>query len=92
MNQQQAQIAELQAQVAKLTSDLNSLSQNFYKNNFSSSQSFNKDCSFNSRLKVPHYSAAPSVGEVGDLIEVDAKLYICTSTGPVTFTMVGTQS
>lgn len=91
MPEQNTQLADLQAQIIKLRSDLDSLSQNFYKNNFSSSQTFNKACLFNDRLKVPHYTSAPSNSEVGDLIEIGGKLYICTTAG-TTFTLVGSQS
>ena len=87
----QKQIIELQAQIQKLQSSLNDLSSQFYKNNFSSSQTFNKDCVFQSRLKIPHYSSAPSVSELGDLIEVGGKLYIGTAVSG-TFQLVGTQS
>lgn len=86
------QIQELQAQVTKLKSDLADLSGQFYKNNFTSSQSFNKDCVFNSRLRVPIFDSAPSVAEVGDLIAVAGDLFICTSVGPVVFTLVGSQT
>lgn len=90
-----AQIAELQTQTAKLQSQLSDLSAQFYKNNFSNSQTFNKDAIFQSRLRVPVYSAAPSVAEIGDLISVSAKLYICTTVGnvasPAVFTLVGSQ-
>lgn len=85
------QIEELKAQISKLQSQLNDLSGAFYRNNFTSSQSFNKDCTFNSRLRVPVYSAAPSISEIGDLIAVGGKLYICTTANSV-FTLVGTQS
>ena len=91
MDKTQQQINELTAQVQKLSSDLQSLSSQFYKNNFSSSQTFNKDCVFQSRLKIPHYSSAPSVSELGDLIEVGGKLYIGTAVSG-TFQLVGTQS
>jgi hypothetical protein len=84
-------IADLQAQVKKLNADLESLSSAFYKNNFSSSQTFNKDCVFQSRLKVPHYSTPPAICEVGDLIEIGGVLYICTVAN-TTFTVVGTQT
>ena len=90
------QILDLQAQVQKLQSSLNDLSSQFYKNNFSSSQTFNKDCTFSSRLQVPVYSSAPSVGVVGDIICVSAKLFICTTAGdtttPATFTLCGSQT
>ena len=86
------QIQELQDQITKLQSRLGDLEGNFYKNNFTSSQHFNKDVVFNSRLRVPVYSSAPSVAEVGDLIAVAGELFICTDNSPVTFTLVGSQS
>lgn len=91
MDKNKQQIAELQAQIAKLQSQVNDLSSSFYKNNFTSSQSFNKDVTFNSRLRVPVYSSAPSVCEVGDLIAIGGVLYICTVAN-TTFTVVGTQT
>lgn len=90
------QLIDLQDQVTKIQGTVDSLSQSFYKNNFSSSQTFNKDIVFSVSLQVPHYSSAPSVGAVGQLIEVGGKLYICTIAGsvasPATWTLVGTQS
>lgn len=89
------QLMEFQAQLTKLKSEFDNLSQQFFKNNFSNSQTFTKDAIFSTRLKVPNYSNAPSVGEVGDLIEVGGVLYICTTAGtvasPATFTVVGSQ-
>ena len=80
----------------KLKSQLDSLSQSFYKNNFQSSQTFNKDCVFTTRLQVPTYSSAPSVAEIHDIIGVAGELYICTTAGnvasPAVFTLVGSQT
>ena len=84
------QMQELQAQVQKLRTELDNLSQSFYKNNFSSSQSFTKDVTFQTRLRVPVYSSAPAICEVGDLICIAGVLYICTVAN-TTFTVVGTQ-
>ncbi len=96
MPPQNQQLQEAIDRITRLESDISDLKQNFYKNNFSSSQIFNKDCTFTTKMKVPHYSSAPSVGEVGDLIEVGGILYICTTAGnvasPATFTGVGTQT
>jgi len=96
MPENNLKLQELIDTVTKLRADLDSVSANFYKNNFSSSQSFNKDVAFNGRLKVPSHSSPPSVGEVGDLIEISGTLYICTTAGtvssPASFTVVGTQS
>lgn len=85
---------DLQRRIQRLEQALFDLTSEVYTNNFSSSQDFNKYSRFNTRLKVPSYASDPSVGEVGDLIEVSGKLKICTvasSTAP-TFTIVGTQS
>jgi hypothetical protein len=79
----------------KLQTTVDALSQSFYKNNFSSSQTFNKDSVFTTRLNVPSYSTPPSVAEVNDLIGIAGVLYICTVAGsvasPATFTLVGSQ-
>lgn len=91
MNDTKQQIEDLTTKLTKMQSELDSLSQAFYKNNFSSSQSFTKDVVFQTRMKVPHYTSAPAVCEVGDLIEIAGKLYICTVAN-TTFTLVGTQS
>lgn len=95
MPPQNQQLQDLQNQIIKLNSDLASLSGQFYKNNFSSSQSFNKSVVFQSRLKVPHYTVAPTNAEVGEIMEISGKLYICTTRGdvvtPAVFTLVGSQ-
>lgn len=85
------QIKQLNEQIIKLRQDLDSLSSEYYRNNFSGHQVFVKDCVFKTRLQVPHYSSAPSKSEVGDLIEVGGKLYICTVAN-TTFTLVGSQT
>jgi len=84
------QVTQLQEQVARLQSDLNALNAEFYKNNFTSNQDFSKYCSFNGRLKVPHFTATPAVGVVGEIIEVGGVLYVCSAAN--TWTKVGTQS
>ena len=81
-------IQDLQDQVSKLRRDLDELSAQFFKNNFTSSQDFNKESRFNFRLKVPSYTTLPAC-QVGELIESDGILYICSATD--TWTIVGTQ-
>jgi hypothetical protein len=81
---------QLQDQVNKLQNDLEALTKIFYLNNFSSHQDFNKSSAFNYRLKIPHYAAAPTVNDVGEIIEVGGKLYISTAIN--TWTLVGTQT
>lgn len=75
-----------QEQVDALRADLTALTQEVYRNNFSSHQDFNKTSNFTTRLKIPHYEIPPLVGEVGEIIEVGGALYICSS--PNTFTIV----
>lgn len=84
------QVKQLQDQVAKLQQDLRAINDEFYKNNFTARQDFNKASSFTTRLKVPHYASAPTTAEVGEIIEVSGKLYICSSAN--TFSLVGTQT
>jgi hypothetical protein len=83
----------LAKRVQELERQLSELREVVYKNNFTSSQDFNKYSRFNSRLKVPNYTSNPTIGEVGDIIEVGGKLKICTtaSTTAPTWTIVGLQ-
>lgn len=81
---------QLQNQIDKLSKDLKALQDEYYRNNFTARQDFNKASSFTTRLKVPHYGTAPTTAEVGEVIEVSGKLYICSSAN--TFSLVGTQT
>lgn len=83
-------LQELQNQIDTLTKNFNNLNDDYYRNNFSSSQDFPKYSRFNSRLKIPHYSSLPSTCEVGELAESSGKLYICSVAN--TWTVAGTQS
>lgn len=76
----------IQEQLDILRADLDALNQEVYRNNFSSHQDFNKSSNFTTRLKIPHYDTVPIVGEVGEIIEVDGVLLICSSAN--TFTVV----
>ena len=88
------QLEQLQRDVKLLQQQIEALRTEYYANNFTTSQDFNKYVRFNSRLKVPHYASDPTVGEVGEIIEVGGKLKICTvaSLTAPTFVVVGTQS
>ena len=81
---------DTEQEILKLKRELESLTKVVFANNFASSQDFNKTSRFNTMMKVPHYTSAPSVDDNGYLIEIGGKLYI--STGVDTFTIVGTQS
>lgn len=101
MDQTAAQIEDVQHHTQKLQDDFDALTKRFealssdyYLNNFPTSQDFQKYSRFNTRLKIPHYASNPTVGNVGDIIEVGGKAKICTvasSTAP-TWTTIGTQS
>lgn len=83
-----------QNKIDQLEKALQALNDEFYTNNFSASQDFNKYSRFNTRLKVPHYASDPVNGEVGEIIEVGGKLKICTTASQTAavYTIVGTQS
>lgn len=85
MNNEQQQIID---EISILKTRLSELEGSFYKNNFSSSQIFTKDCNFATKLKVPHYDTLPPC-QVGELLESGGTLYICSATD--TWTVVGTQ-
>ena len=72
------QIQELKDQITKLKGDVENLTANFYKNNFSSSQTFTKGVIFNTSVKLPHFTSFPSRCEVGEIIEVGGVVYLCT--------------
>ena len=91
MDTTKIQLDELTAQVLKLKNDLTDLQGAFYKNNFSSLQTFSKDAVFTTRLRVPVYDTAPAKCEVGDLIAISGVLYICTVAN-TTYTKVGMQT
>jgi len=82
-------ITEMQMQIDQLRKDLEALNNEFYRNNFSAVQEFNKKSNFTTRLKVPSYVTAPTTAEVGEIIEVGGKLYIGSTAN--TFSLVGTQ-
>jgi len=76
----------LQEQLDALRSQVDALSTEIYRNNFSSHQDFQKFSNFATRLKIPHYDQLPPVGEVGEILELGGALYICSSAN--TFTLV----
>ena len=69
-----------QKQFNQLKKDFEALKAEYYRNNFSSSQDFQKYCRFNGRFKITHYDSLPATGE----------LNICSAVD--TWTVVGTQT
>lgn len=79
-----------QEQITQLRAQLEALQAEVSRNNFSSSQDFQKYSRFNTRLKVPSYTTLPDTCEVGEVVESAGKLRICSAAN--TWTIVGTQS
>lgn len=71
---------------------LENLESEFYRNNFSASQDFQKASRFNSKLKVPTYATAPSRCELGEIYvnSGTGKAYVCSATN--TWSLIGTQT
>lgn len=83
---------ELQDTIVKLQAQVNDLSSAFYKNNFTSSQSFTKAITFGDSVKLPVYTTLPNC-EAGQICVYSTggtyKLMVATATN--TWTIVGTQ-
>lgn len=79
-------------EIEKLKKDLADLTEEVYRNNFSSSQDFPKYSRFNTGIKVPTFTTAPTTCEIGQLhvISTTGKLYVCSSAN--TWSLVGTQA
>lgn len=88
--EKQTEKTDYQSQIDKLVIDVKALNDEIYKNNFTAHQDFNKTSNFTTVLKIPHYNELPIVSEVGEILELNGTLYICSS--PNTWTIVGTQS
>ncbi len=83
---------DLQKQIDQLKSDLAALNDEYYANNFTASQDFNKYSRFNTRLKVPTLASAPTTCEMGEVYvnSGNGKIYVCSAAN--TWTIIGTQS
>lgn len=70
-----------QQQLDDLKQKLESLTAEYYSNNFSSVQDFKKYSRFNTRIKFPTYASAPTTCEVGEAYvnTGNGKLYICSA-------------
>lgn len=70
---------DTQEQILALKKEIQSLKDEFYRNNFSGTQDFNKASSFSTSLRVPTYATVPSLCQVGEVIAVEGVLKICSS-------------
>jgi hypothetical protein len=77
-------------EIQLLKRDLQELKDEFYLNNFTAHQDFNKYCNFTTRIKVPVYSTLPTNCEVGELVVSGGKLYVASAKD--TWTICGTQT
>lgn len=68
-----------QQEIQKLRADLEALSAEFYRNNFTASQDINKYVRFNGRFKVPRVSALSATCDVGEVCSFGTKLYHCSA-------------
>lgn len=81
-----------QNRIRKLEEEVAALKGAYYSNNFTASQDFQKYSRFNTALRVPTLSSAPSTCEIGQLYcnSTSGKLYVCSAAN--TWTIVGTQT
>lgn len=83
---------DLQTQINQLRADLQALTDEVYRNNFSSLQDFFKYSRFNTRLRLPVVTTLPTICEIGEkcVVRSTGKEYVCSAAN--TWTIVGTQS
>lgn len=74
----------------RLKKEVQNLKENYFANNFPSSQDFFKYVRFNGRLKVPHVDTLPTTCDVGEVFEYGGDLYVCSAADVPT--IVGTQT
>ena len=81
-----------QNRINELEKKVQALNDEFYRNNFTSTQDFNKTSRFNSRLRLPVVTATPATCEIGEVCVVSStgKSYVCSAAN--TWTIIGTQS
>lgn len=82
----------LDEKIQQLRADLDALNEEFYRNNFSASQDFQKYSRFQTRLKLPTKASAPTTCEIGEVYvnSSTGKAYVCSSAN--TWSLIGTQS
>lgn len=80
---------KLQEKIDKLEKDISDLTEEYYRNNYSTYQLFTKFSNFSTGLKIPNKDRLPAKSENGELIECKGALYIGYNNS---WQMVGTQS
>ena len=88
---------ELQDRMASLQSQINDLSSQFYKNNFTSTQTFIKASEFTTAVKLPIFTNLPNC-EIGNIAIYQhdygsgVRNNLVVGTAVNTWTVVGTQT
>jgi len=84
MQDNKSQIESLKQQVEALSAEL-------YRGNFSGSQDFTKKVRMQTALRLPVYGTAPAKCEQGEVyVNTSGKLYVCSAAN--TWSLAGTQS
>lgn len=90
LNDLQQQVDDHEETISGLKNDLANLSNEFYKNNFHSSQDFQKYSRFNTRLKIPNNASLPATCHVSEICVSGGIVYVCSAAN--TWTKIGTQT
>ena len=79
------------SQIESLKQQVEALSAELYRGNFSGSQDFTKKVRMQTALRLPVYGTAPTKCEQGELyVNTNGKLYVCSAAN--TWSLAGTQS
>lgn len=79
------------SQIESLKQQVEALSAELYRGNFSGSQDFTKKVRMQTALRLPVYGTAPTKCEQGEVyVNTNGKLYVCSAAN--TWSLVGTQS
>ena len=84
---------QLQEQLNRLQEQMNTLYVQFYKNNFSSAQTFTKATEFTTSIKMPVYTSLPNCEPGQVCVYSNGGTYkLMVATAANVWTIVGTQS
>jgi hypothetical protein len=70
---------DLQAQINTLKRDLQDLTDEVYRTNFTAQQDFPKYSNFTTRIKIPVFATKPSTCEIGEVCSNGGKLWHCSA-------------